>query len=120
MQKKTSFCIIKMFLLNRYSKKLNSIPLNNLKTLLMKKLDGFLTRVILQSLFFLSISLIGFSQARTVTGRVTDSETKTGMGGVSVTVKGTNVATQTQNDGSYSISVPEGARNLVFSFVGYS
>ena len=86
----------------------------------MKKLDGFFTRVLLQSLIFLSISLIGFTQGRTVTGRVTDSETKTGMGGVSVTVKGTNVATQTQNDGTYSIAVPEGARNLVFTFVGYS
>jgi len=86
----------------------------------MKKLDGFLTRVILQSLLFLSISLIAFTQGRTVTGRVIDSETKAGMGGVSITVKGTNVATQTQNDGTFSITAPEGARNLVFSFVGYS
>jgi iron complex outermembrane receptor protein len=36
-----------------------------------------------------------------------------------VTVKGTNLATQTANDGTYRLNVPENANTLVFSAVGY-
>jgi len=85
----------------------------------MKKLDSFPMRVIFQSLLFLSFSLFSFSQGRTVAGKVIDSETKNPMGSVTVTVKGTKTATQTNTDGTYSINVPEGAKSLVFSFVGF-
>src|SRR4030095_755121 len=85
----------------------------------MKKLDSFPTRVILQCLLFLSLSLFSFSQGRTVTGKVIDAETKNPMSAVTVSVKGTKTATQTNTDGTYSITVPEGAKSLVFSFVGY-
>jgi TonB-linked SusC/RagA family outer membrane protein len=54
----------------------------------------------------------------TVTGRVVD-DTGAGLPGVNVIVKGGTTGTQTDPDGKFSISVPEGA-TLVFSFVGYA
>ena len=54
-----------------------------------------------------------------VSGRVTDAETKEGLPGVSVVVKGTNQGTTTDAGGSYQIDVPTPASMLVFSFVGY-
>ncbi|MCC3154414.1 TonB-dependent receptor [Hymenobacter sp. BT770] len=53
-----------------------------------------------------------------VTGRITD-ESGAGIPGVTVLVKGTSTATQTDADGRYSIVAPAGA-TLVFSFVGYA
>jgi TonB-linked SusC/RagA family outer membrane protein len=62
-----------------------------------------------------------WSQTRQVTGRVLSDSTKTGLAGVSVTVKGTGVGTSTNSEGRYYISVPE--KNnvvLVFSSIGFS
>src|SRR5690606_27128032 len=39
--------------------------------------------------------------------------------GVSVRVVGTNVGTLTAEDGTYSISLPEGAKQLAFTFLGH-
>lgn len=52
-----------------------------------------------------------------VTGRVVDSDGNP-VPGVSVKVKGSSAGTSTAADGTYSISVPDGA-TLVFSSVGY-
>jgi len=60
-----------------------------------------------------------FAQNRTVTGKVTSSEDGGGLPGVSISTKGSNKGTTSSADGSYSISVGEGA-SLVFSFVGYN
>ena len=60
-----------------------------------------------------------FAQNRTVTGKVTSSEDGGGLPGVSISTKGSNKGTTSSVDGSYSISVGEGA-SLVFSFVGYN
>ncbi|WP_303310836.1 TonB-dependent receptor [Hymenobacter sp. BT730] len=54
----------------------------------------------------------------TVTGRVVD-ERGSGMPGVNVVVKGTNVGTQTDTDGRFTLTAPENG-TLVFSFVGYT
>ncbi len=59
-----------------------------------------------------------FAQNRTVTGTVTAKEDGLPLPGVTVKVKGTNVGTQTNTAGKYSLSVPQGAI-LVFSFIGY-
>lgn len=56
-------------------------------------------------------------QGRTITGTVTD-ESGEPVPGVSVVAKGTTVGTITDSDGEYSITVPENASTLVFSFVG--
>ncbi len=54
----------------------------------------------------------------TVKGKVTD-ENGEGLPGVNILVKGTSNGTVTSLDGSYSISVPDGA-TLMFSYVGYT
>lgn len=59
------------------------------------------------------------AQSKTITGRVTSAEEPEGVPGASVVVKGTTQGTITNLDGSYSISVPQDATVLVFSFVGY-
>jgi TonB-linked SusC/RagA family outer membrane protein len=64
-------------------------------------------------------SLFAFSQTRTVTGTVTDARVNTPLPGVTVQVKGTRTATQTQANGSFSIDVPANAKSLIFSFVGF-
>ncbi|MEO6497360.1 MAG: SusC/RagA family TonB-linked outer membrane protein, partial [Mucilaginibacter sp.] len=60
-----------------------------------------------------------FAQSRTITGTVTAKEDGLPIPGVSVTVPGTTVGTQTNADGKFSISVPSGATKLQFSFIGY-
>jgi TonB-dependent starch-binding outer membrane protein SusC len=57
---------------------------------------------------------------RTVRGSITDSETGSTLAGVSVVVKGTNRGVTTDGQGRYSLSVPDGATTLVFSFIGYA
>jgi TonB-linked SusC/RagA family outer membrane protein len=59
------------------------------------------------------------AQSKTITGRVTSAEEPDGVPGASVVVKGTTQGTITDLDGSYSITVPESANTLIFSFVGY-
>lgn len=67
---------------------------------------------------FLLIQIDTFGQARTIKGRVTDDADNASLPGVTVQVKGTNTAAQTNADGEYSISVPGNNTVLVFSFVG--
>ncbi|MBO3271773.1 SusC/RagA family TonB-linked outer membrane protein [Hymenobacter defluvii] len=66
---------------------------------------------------FLTGTLLPVADAP-VTGRVVD-EKGTGLPGVNVVVKGTTNGTQTDADGRYTLTVPDGA-TLVFSFVGYT
>ena len=67
---------------------------------------------------FLLIGQDTFGQARTITGRVTDAADNATLPGVTVIVKGTTVAAQTNVDGQYSIEVSGSNPVLVFSFVG--
>ncbi|GAB3582926.1 TonB-dependent receptor [Hymenobacter daeguensis] len=53
-----------------------------------------------------------------LTGKVT-SPNGEGLPGVTVVVKGTTLGTTSNADGSFSISVPDKAGTLVFSFIGY-
>lgn len=70
------------------------------------------------ALSFLTIVSV-LAQSKTITGRVTSAEEPEGIPGASVVVKGTTQGTITDLNGSYSITVPENATTLVFSFVGY-
>ena len=77
----------------------------------------------LRRIAYLLFILLAFTQSllaqnRTVTGKVTDDQGN-GLPGVTVTVKGTNTATQTALDGSYSITAPSDG-TLVFSSVGFT
>ena len=58
---------------------------------------------------------------RRLTGTVRASDSKEGLPGVTVVVKGTNNGASTGIDGGYEVSVPAtGAVTLSFSFVGYA
>lgn len=73
-------------------------------------------------LFFVMIFMLSSHAVlaqRTITGRITDAN-GSGIPGVTVTVKGTNTATQTNTDGSYRISAPNNNGTLVFSSVGFA
>ncbi len=67
---------------------------------------------------FLTLFQISFAQNRVISGRVTDPQGNS-IGGVTVTVKGTRNATQTDSSGSYRIEAASNAV-LVFSSVGYA
>lgn len=85
----------------------------------MKRGFSFLSRVCLHSLWMLLLSLVAFSQSRTITGKVTETPGNTPLPGVTVQVKGSSKGTQTGPDGTYKLEVPQGATTLVFTFVGY-
>jgi TonB-linked SusC/RagA family outer membrane protein len=72
------------------------------------------------TLFLLGIlSLAVTAQNRTISGKVTDDRDNAPLPGVTVTVKNSTVATQTNEEGTFSLQVPQGGETLVFSFVGY-
>ena len=68
--------------------------------------------------FLLVLLQTTFAQVRTVTGTITDQNGQ-GLPGVTVMVKGTNVATQTDNEGKFSIAAANNAV-LVVTAVGYN
>ncbi|ODS81438.1 MAG: hypothetical protein ABS46_11540 [Cytophagaceae bacterium SCN 52-12] len=60
--------------------------------------------------------------SHTVTGRITDAETNEPLPGVSIILKGTQLGTISEINGSYSLTAPDEQKAggiLVFSFVGY-
>jgi len=74
--------------------------------------------IILPALLLL-FTTAAFAQNKTVTGRVTDVA---GAGAASVTVsaKGQNIATTTNETGQYSITIPPSVTTLIFSSVGFT
>lgn len=71
---------------------------------------------------FLLFFLLSFSAIaqKTVTGKVTNAKDGTPVGFATVTVKGTNTATASAADGSFTINLPAGSTILVISSVGYA
>jgi len=67
----------------------------------------------------LFLSYKGFAQDRTITGTVTSTEEEGGLPGVTVAVKGkATIGTVTDVEGRYTLSVPEDAETLIFSYIG--
>jgi TonB-dependent starch-binding outer membrane protein SusC len=66
----------------------------------------------------LLFATIAFAQT-TVTGKVTSGTDSQPVSGATVSVKGTRVATQTDENGSFSIAVPTGSSVLVITFIGF-
>jgi TonB-dependent starch-binding outer membrane protein SusC len=62
---------------------------------------------------------LAWSQAKTITGKVTDSKDGSPLAGVSVVVKGARTGTVTGADGSYSVLLPEKLSTIVFSLLGF-
>ncbi|SFC47925.1 TonB-linked outer membrane protein, SusC/RagA family [Parapedobacter composti] len=69
----------------------------------------------------LGILLMGsaYAQERRISGRVTSAEDGAPIAGVSVIAVGTNIATQTDELGLFSISIPVSVNELEFRFIGY-
>ncbi len=70
------------------------------------------------TLLFFGLAMQSFAQDRQITGKVTSSEDNSPLPGVSIAVKGTSRGTTTGADGSYKISVANGA-SINFSFIGF-
>src|SRR5258706_7025935 len=64
-------------------------------------------------------STAALAQQRIVSGTIKDSRGSS-LPGVNVIVKGTSAGTVTDASGKYTLTVPENANTLVFSFIGYS
>ncbi len=72
----------------------------------------------LSALFlFLTISIL--AQNKTVSGTVKEQD-GSAVAGASVTVKGTNIGTNTSATGNFSVNVPSSTSRLIISYVGYA
>jgi hypothetical protein len=72
--------------------------------------------------YFLSYNMYYAGQAASitkVTGRVYGADDRQPLIGVSITVKGTSIGTQTDVSGNYSLQIPAGNPMLVYSYIGY-
>jgi TonB-linked SusC/RagA family outer membrane protein len=63
--------------------------------------------------------LPALAQNKSITGKVTDSKDGSPLPGVSITVKGTSIGTNTDTNGAFTLSVPATASTLVVTYVGY-
>jgi Ca-activated chloride channel family protein len=72
-------------------------------------------------MILLFAGLTGFKQGNTrrISGRVYDKADGSFLPGVTVKIEGTNIGTQTDVAGAYSINLPNGNERLSFSFIGY-
>jgi TonB-linked SusC/RagA family outer membrane protein len=69
-------------------------------------------------LFVFSVSAL-LAQTKVITGTVTSAVAGEGpIPGVTIQVKGTTIGTSTDVNGKYSITVPDNATTLVFSYIG--
>lgn len=59
------------------------------------------------------------SDGSTISGRIVSAEDGEPLIGASVMVKGTRLGTVSDIDGNYSITLPQGNRQLMFSYIGY-
>ena len=76
---------------------------------------------LLQSLFLLLfITFQVVAQERTVTGTVTDKSDGLPLPGVSIQVTGTQIGTQTDANGKFSLRIPGANNSLTFTYIGYS
>ncbi|HEX6429150.1 MAG TPA: carboxypeptidase-like regulatory domain-containing protein, partial [Niastella sp.] len=62
---------------------------------------------------------INYKAFLAVSGKVTSTSDQQPLSGVSVTIKGTNIGTTTDDAGNYRFNNVENNATLVFSFVGY-
>ncbi|HEX9650728.1 MAG TPA: SusC/RagA family TonB-linked outer membrane protein [Cyclobacteriaceae bacterium] len=75
--------------------------------------------IFLAILYGISWSYEGFSQERTVSGKVTSGEDGSSLPGVNILLKGTSTGTITDVDGAYRMTISGDNPVLIFSYVGY-
>lgn len=78
-----------------------------------------LLKAILLCPLFMLIMQHAWAQNKSITGKVSD-EKGSAVAGVSVTAKGTKIGAFSDAGGNFKISVPESAKTLVFSSVGFT
>lgn len=81
----------------------------------MRKITSYLVTCLLLSLSWLSAS----AQNVTISGNVRNSSTKENASAVSVTIKGTDTGTFTDDKGNFSITAKSLPVTLIFSSIGY-
>jgi TonB-linked SusC/RagA family outer membrane protein len=76
----------------------------------------------LLSLLLLSLLTLSsvFAQSRKITGTVTGADDGLPLPGVSVKVQGSTIGTQTNQQGVYTLTVPQTAKSLMFTFIGFT
>lgn len=70
--------------------------------------------------FLVLLGCLAFAQQKTVTGVVTDAQTRRGIEGATVRVKNGTQSTTTDGDGRFSILVPSSEAVLQITYVGYT
>ena len=75
-------------------------------------------QITLFALLCIFVSMQSFAQERTLTGKVTSSQDKQSIPGITVMVKGTTIATSTDIDGNFKISVPASSKTIMFTGIG--
>ncbi len=75
-------------------------------------------KIVLFLVALLTFSM-GYSQQKTITGKVTDAESGEPLPGVTIVVKGTTNGTITNFDGNFNLNA-EAGQTLTFSFIGYT
>src|SRR5687768_9957262 len=88
------------------------------KSLRMKKKSS-LFKLLLCGFLSLCFVCAGYAQSKTITGQVIGKDNLS-LEGATIKAKGSNITTQTKDDGSFSIEVPPSVQALIFSFVGYN
>lgn len=83
-------------------------------------MNSILFRRLLMVLFVMCGYFTALAQEVTVTGKVTDPETKLPLEGVTVRVKNTQTATKTNAEGDFAIKAPSSQSLLVFTLVSYT
>lgn len=69
-------------------------------------------------IFLCAATSVAFAQ-KTLTGKVTGAADGAGLPGVNVIVTGTSAGASTDAKGNYTLSLPPGAKSVLFSFIGY-
>lgn len=91
----------------------------------MKKTPNYfwLLRPIVTILLFCGVAFTAFplpdDQQIRVTGKISDESTGTGMPGVNIQVKGTSIGAISDENGQFTVNVPDRNATLVLSFIGY-
>lgn len=70
-------------------------------------------------LLFFSMQF-AFAQGNKITGVVTSAEDGSSLPGVTIQIKGTQTGIVTDTDGRYEVTIPQNAKALIFSFVGFT
>ncbi|MEO7120876.1 MAG: TonB-dependent receptor [Ginsengibacter sp.] len=76
-------------------------------------------KIFLSTLLVITFFLQSIAQQKTVSGKVTDAATGQPVAGSTIAVRGTTLATQTNTDGTFTLSVNSAAKTLEVSSVGY-